>query len=189
MEAPRKHRSASFLAAFTASMSFTRGPSLDSSVAPELRNSTQFSNRSLAKANTTRLNSFCVILSRWAASRKACFSISGVSMLSSKSAHTMSVVSAPASLAAFSSFATLAINVERPPQSTVLITLLPGQGRIHAGLSFLMSARMKSGSMLRPFFPSCRHTIWVRLATDPPPGYGFAGRYPVRNIQRANARW
>ena len=54
--APFKQRSARFLAASTASGSFTRGPSFDSSVAPELRNSTQFSRRSLAKANTTRPN-------------------------------------------------------------------------------------------------------------------------------------
>jgi HlyD family secretion protein len=53
--------------------------------------------------------------------------------------------------AALISFGSLAINVVRPPQSTVRMTLLPGQGRIHAGSSFLISTRMNSGPILLPF--------------------------------------
>lgn len=186
--APLAQRCASFFAASAASRScFTRGPCLDSSVAPEFRNSTQFSKRSLARAKTTRLNCSGEIPSAWAAVQNAALSFSGLCMLSSTSAQTTTVVSPPDCSAALISFGNLAITVDRPPQSTVRITLLPGQGRIHEGLSLLISARMNSGSMLRPFLPSCKQTIWVRLGTHPSPCYRFAGIHSFGNIQRPNA--
>jgi hypothetical protein len=155
-----KHLLASALAASATGRScFCLGPSLDSSVAPVSRNSIQFSRRSFANTNTTCSNCSLDIPACCAAAQNFAFNWSPLSKSSSRSAQTISVVLPPIVRQLRSSAGILSIRSPLPPQSTGRMILLPVHGRIHAGLSAFSSARIKIGSMLRPFFPSWRQTI------------------------------
>ncbi len=173
-----------FAAAATVLSCFCRAPSFSSSVLPSMRNSIQFSSRSLANTKTTWSNSSVVIPAFSATSRNLAFKASPSSMSWSKSAHTISVVSAPISRHIRSSAGILSIYCFLPPQSTGRTILLPFHGRIQAGLSAFSNARIKTGSILRARSPSCRHTICVRLATNPPPRDCLSHTQTFRNFQR-----